>query len=85
MTQSFQAKNFELAHELKNRIRILVPILEKDPERTYIFEIILKKRPEIKAIKSVPEIGSVTLYFDYQALPKQNLLILLDTVLGNAW
>lgn len=83
MTQSFQAKNFELAHELKNRIRILVPILEKDPDRTYIFEIILKKRPEIKAIKSVPEIGSVTLYFDYQALPKQNLLILLDTVLGN--
>ncbi|MDF1583120.1 MAG: heavy metal translocating P-type ATPase [Methyloprofundus sp.] len=83
MTQSFQPKNFALAHELKNRIRILVPILEKDPERTYIFEIILKKRPEIKAIKSVPDIGSVTLYFDHQALPKQNLLILLDTVLGN--
>jgi Cu+-exporting ATPase len=35
--------------------------MAKDPERTYIFEIILKKRPEIKAIKSVPEIGSVTL------------------------
>jgi len=83
MTQSFQPKNFELAHELKNRIRIFVPILIKDPERTYIFEIILKKRPEIKAIKSVPEIGSVTLYFDHQALPKQNLLILLDMVLGN--
>ncbi|SCN47763.1 hypothetical protein BAZMOX_05068_1 [methanotrophic endosymbiont of Bathymodiolus azoricus (Menez Gwen)] len=46
MTQSFQAKNFELAHELKNRIRILVPILEKDPDRTYIFEIILKNVPK---------------------------------------
>lgn len=83
MTQSFQPKNFELVHELKNRIRIQVPILEKDPERTYIFEIILKKRPEIKTIKSVPEIGSVTLYFDHKALPKKNLLTLLDTVLGN--
>ena len=50
MTQPFQPKNFELIHELKNRIRIHVPILEKDPERTYIFEIILKKRPEIRVL-----------------------------------
>lgn len=83
MTHAFQPKNFKLVHELKNRIRILVPILEKDPERTYIFEIILKKRPEIKCIKSVPEIGSVTLFFDHKALPKKNFLTLLDTVLGN--
>ncbi|MCK5354439.1 MAG: ATPase P, partial [Methyloprofundus sp.] len=83
MTQPLQPKNFELAHELKNRIRIHVPILEKDPERTYIFEIILKKRPEIKSIKSVPEIGSVTLYFDHKRLPKKNLLTILDMVLGN--
>ncbi len=83
MTQLFQPKNFKLAHELKNRIRILVPILEKDPERTYIFEIILKKRPEIKTIKSIPEIGSVTLYFDHKNLPKENFLTLLDMVLDN--
>ncbi|NOQ63501.1 MAG: ATPase P, partial [Methyloprofundus sp.] len=83
MTESFQPKNFELIHELKNRIRIHVPILEKDPERTYIFEIILKKRPEIKTIKSVPEIGSVTLYFDHNELPTANLLTILDMVLGN--
>ncbi len=83
MTQTFQPKNFKLVHELKNRIRIHVPILQKDPERTYIFEIILKKRPEIKFIKSVPEIGSVTLYFDHKGLPKKNLLTLLDMVLGN--
>ncbi len=83
MTQAFQPKNFKLVHELKNRIRILVPILKKDPERTYIFEIILKKRPEIKCIKSVPEIGSVTFFFDHKALPKKNFLTLLDMVLGN--
>ncbi len=83
MTDSSQTKNFKLVHQLKNRIRIIVPILKKDPERTYIFEIILKKRPEIKSIKSVPEIGSVTLYFDHVHLPMSNLLTLLDTVLGN--
>ena len=83
MTESFQPTNFKLVHELKNRIRILVPILEKDPERTYIFEIILKKRPEIQSIKSIPEIGSITLYFDHKRLPKKNFLTLLDMVLGN--
>ncbi len=83
MTDSSQTKNFKLVHALKNRIRIIVPILEKDPERAYIFEIFLKKRPEIKSIKSVPEIGSVTLYFDHVHLPMTNLLTLLDMVLGN--
>ncbi len=83
MNPPLQPKHFELVHELKNRIRIHVPILKKDPERTYIFEIILKKRPEIKSIKSVPDIGSVTLYFDHAKLPKENLLTILDMVLGN--
>ncbi|MDC9728825.1 MAG: heavy metal translocating P-type ATPase [Methyloprofundus sp.] len=83
MSSDFQAKNFTLYHKIKNRIRICVPILKKDPERTYIFEIILKKRPEIKSMKSVPEIGSVTIYFDQEKLPTENLLTLLDMVLGN--
>jgi len=83
MSPDFQAKNFTLSHKIKNRIRISVPILKKDPERTYIFEIILKKRPEIKSMKSVPEIGSVTIYFDQEKLPTQNLLTILDMVLGN--
>jgi Cu+-exporting ATPase len=83
MPSHFQAKNFTLYHKIKNRIRICVPILEKDPERTYIFEIILKKRPEIKSMKSVPEIGSVTIYFDQEKLPPEKLLTLLDMVLSN--
>ncbi len=76
-------KHFKLVHTLSNRLRIMVPILKKDAERSYIFEIILKKRPEIKAIKSIPEIGSVTLYFDSDKLPHANLLTILDMVLGN--
>ncbi|MCQ8106361.1 heavy metal translocating P-type ATPase [Methylomonas sp. SURF-2] len=76
-------KNFQLRHQLKNRIRILTPVLKNDPERGYIFEILLKKRPEISAVKSVFGIGSVTIEFDGDRLPKKNLLILLDAVLGN--
>lgn len=76
-------KNFQLQHELKNRIRIITPVLKNDPERGYILEILLKKRPEISRVKSVFGIGSVTIEFDSDKLPKKNLLILLDAVLGN--
>ncbi|MCQ8128095.1 heavy metal translocating P-type ATPase [Methylomonas rivi] len=76
-------KHFQLQHQLKNRIRILTPVLKNDPERGYIFEILLKKRPEITDVRSVFEIGSVAIEFDGSRLPKKNLLILLDAVLGN--
>ena len=76
-------QNFKLAHQLKRRIRILSPLLKNDPERSYIFEILLKKRPEIKKVRSVFAIGSVVIEFDPAHLPKKNLLILLDAILGN--
>ena len=76
-------KNFCLAHQLKRRIRIISPILKKDQERCYILEILLKKRPEIKRIRSVSSIGSIVVEFDSEDLPKKNLLTLLDNVLGN--
>ncbi len=76
-------KNFQIAHQLARRLRIVSPIIKNDQERAYIFEIILKKRPEIKRVKTVHSIGSVTIEFDPAGLPKKNLLILLDAVLGN--
>jgi P-type Cu+ transporter len=82
-TQTSAPKNFQLVHQLKRRIRILSPVLKNDQERGYIFEILLKKRPEIKKIRSVYALGSVVIEFDPANLPKKNLLILLDAVLGN--
>ena len=76
-------KNFSLVHQLKRRIRIISPVLEKDLERCYIFEILLKKRVAIKSIRTVFSLGSVVIDFDVAQLPKKNLLILLDAVLGN--
>lgn len=76
-------KHFHIEHQLKNRIRIITPVLINDPERGYIFEILLQKRPEITNVRSVFEIGSVVIEFDGLRLPKKNLLILLDAVLGN--
>lgn len=76
-------KNFTLAHQLKRRVRIVAPVLKKDQERAYIFEILLKKRPEIKKVRSTIPLGSVVIEFDPAHLPKQNLLQLIDAVLGN--
>ena len=82
-TQTLAPKNFQLVHQLSRRIRIMSPILKNDQERSYIFEILLKKRPEIKRVRSVYALGSVVIEFDAAGLPKKNLLILLDAVLGN--
>ncbi|MEY4210382.1 MAG: hypothetical protein RLZ92_762, partial [Pseudomonadota bacterium] len=76
-------KHFHIEHQLKNRIRIITPVLLNDPERGYIFEILLQKRPEITKVRSVFDIGSVVIEFDSSRLPPRNLLILLDAVLGN--
>ncbi len=83
VSQSLIPKNFEVVHELERRIRIISPVLKNDQERAYIFEILLKKRPEIKRVRLVCSIGSVVIEFNPDGLPKKNLLILLDAVLGN--
>ncbi|MDD4913764.1 MAG: heavy metal translocating P-type ATPase [Methylococcales bacterium] len=83
VNDSLSYKHFRLQHQLKNRVRIITPVLVDDPERGYIFEILLKKRPEITRVRSVFSIGSVAIDFDSARFPKKNLLILLDAVLGN--
>lgn len=80
---SAQYKNFQLIHQLKRRIRVLAPILQKDQERCYILEVLLNKRPEVKSVRSTAALGTVVIEFDPKGLPKANLLILLDAVLGN--
>lgn len=76
-------RHFQLKHQLKRRIRLVSPVLKNDPERGYIFEILIKKRPEIKQVRSVFALGSVVVEFDSRALPAQNLLQLIDAVLAN--
>jgi Cu+-exporting ATPase len=74
---------YTVAHRLTRRLRIVSPLLARDPERCYILEILLRKRPEIRDVRSVPAIGSVTLHYDSARLPEANLLAILDAVIGN--
>lgn len=76
-------KHFSIAHRLKKRIRIIVPSLRKDRERAYILQILLLKREGIQSVNITPRIGSLTIFFDPERLPLENLLRLLDAVIAN--
>ena len=73
----------EVVHDLKRRVRIISPVLNKDLERAYVLEILLKKRQGILKVRTVVDIASLTIHFDPNILPKANLLTLVDTLLGN--
>jgi hypothetical protein len=74
---------FQIAHRLTRRLRILSPLLKDQPERCYILEILLRKRPEIRAVRCVPGIGSVAIHYDPARLPEERLIAVLDAVIGN--
>lgn len=76
-------QHFKLVHQLKRRVRVIAPALKNDQERCYIFEILLKKRSEIKRVRSTAAIGSIVIEFDPGRLPKANLFVMVDAVLGN--
>ena len=83
MYQAAEFKHFTLVHRTRRRVRIIAPSLRKDQERAYILEMLLSKRQGIDAVKIVPPIASATIHFDPQYLPVENLLLLLETVIGN--
>jgi Cu+-exporting ATPase len=83
MYQTAEFKHFTLAHRTRRRVRIIAPGIRKDQERAYILEMLLNKRQGIQAVKIVPAIASVTIHFDPQCLPVENLLLLLETVIRN--
>ena len=76
-------KHFRIAHRLSRRLRVLAPALEKEQERCYILEILLRKHPAIKEVRIVADIGSLVIEYDPAALPEERLLATLDAVLGN--
>ncbi|MGB9494557.1 MAG: heavy metal translocating P-type ATPase [Azonexus sp.] len=63
-----------LAHALERRIRLVIPALKGDQERFYLLEILLRKRPAIRDIRSESRIGSLTIHFDPAAITRTDLL-----------
>jgi Cu+-exporting ATPase len=73
----------QLAHQTRRRVRIIAPALRRQPERAYLYEILLRKHPAIRHVQLTAALGSVAVWFDPLSLPKPKLFALLDAVLGN--
>lgn len=73
----------KVVHELNRRVRVISPVLLKDPERACVLEILLQKRDGIETVRTVPDIASIVIHFDPDKLPKAKLLSLLDALLAN--
>jgi len=76
-----QPRHFRIEHALRRRIRVLAPSLRKDAERVYALEILLRKRPAIRRVRSVPHLGSLAIDYDPAHLPLPSLIRLLDAVI----
>jgi Cu+-exporting ATPase len=75
--------NFRVEHRLKRRIRITVPDLQKDPERLYALEILLRKRHAIKSIRIIPDIGGMVINYQPTELAESDLLKQLTGIIPN--
>ena len=60
-------------HRPRRRVRLIAQPLLRSSERCYIVEILLRRRPEIKAVRAVPEIGSLAVHYDPGRLPEVRL------------
>ncbi len=74
---------FNVVHQLPRRVRIVSPVLKGDPEKAYLFSILLTKRAGIKHAKATPALGSVAIWFDPKQLPLPALLQLCQALLAN--
>jgi Cu+-exporting ATPase len=64
-------------------VRVVAPGLAGSSETSYILEILLRKRPGVRAVKSVPAIGSLAVHFDPAVLPASQLLRAIDLLIGS--
>ena len=51
----------KVVHALNRRIRIVSPVLLKDPERACVLEIMLQKRDGIIKVRTVPDIACLVI------------------------
>ncbi len=75
--------HFEIKQSWERRIEIFSNILKGTMDQAYFFEVLLKKRPEIKGILINPDQGQAVIDFNADKINKHKLLQVVDTILGN--
>ncbi|MBL8392092.1 MAG: copper-translocating P-type ATPase [Candidatus Accumulibacter sp.] len=75
-------RNLHVVHRLRRRLRVIAPQLVRNEERSYILEILLRKRPEISDVRAVAALGSLAIHYDPRRLPEARLLASVDDLIG---
>lgn len=76
MSAAGPAKPVEIrvVHALNRRLRFVIPGLVQDEERLYLLEILLRKRPAVRDVRSEPRIGSLTVHFMPEEIGRDELI-----------
>ncbi len=82
-SEAIEYKNLRLVKTWENRVKVVAPALRNEPERAYIFQILLNKRPEIKELLITVQSGEIDIKFTPDSLPQECLLSAMDNVLGS--
>ncbi|WP_031433413.1 heavy-metal-associated domain-containing protein [Methylomarinum vadi] len=82
-SESIEYKNFRLVKTWENRVKVIAPALQGEPERAYIFQILLNKRPEIQELLITVKSGEIDIKFAAESLSREQLLLAMDNILGN--
>ncbi len=76
-------QNFTLKTQWTKRVEIQSDILQTTPELIFIFETLLKKRPEIIQVSVNRQSGVAIIDFNADKLSKDSLFNIVDVILGN--
>lgn len=83
MSQHQTFNQFTIIQQSDQQIQIIAPNLFNDSERINILQTVLLMREAITDIQIEPKTNQVTIKYDSNVLPKENLLTLLSAVLKN--
>jgi Cu+-exporting ATPase len=76
-------QHFDIMNSWGRRIEIASDILKGGLDQAYFFEVLLKKRPEIKGILINADQGQAIIDFNAEKLEQHDLLTIIDRILGN--
>ncbi len=76
-------QHFDVINGWSRRVEISSDILKGAMDQAYFFEVLLKKRSEIKGILINPDQGLAIIDFNAEKIDQPKLLTIIDTILGN--
>ncbi|MDF9391395.1 MULTISPECIES: heavy metal translocating P-type ATPase [Methylococcus] len=83
VAESKTPERFQVAHQTRSRLRIVIPALRKHTERIRIFGMLLRKHPAVRKVRVVPALGSVTVHFNPSTITAADLQVFFGRLLDN--